>query len=147
MLSRTDLHKISRTRLKEAKVLLRSRLYDGAKYILGYSLETAFKARICKILDSDYPDRGDLSKTFFTHKFDTLVILSGLEKLIDAQKYKDPYFAVNWSLLTDPTSASVWKETLRYEKIGTATLAEVKALILALEDKDHGVLTWIMRKW
>ena len=49
-LSRNDLKKISKTRLKEAKTLCDNKLYDGAMYLYGYVIETALKARICKVL-------------------------------------------------------------------------------------------------
>jgi HEPN domain-containing protein len=83
MIGRQDLKNISKTRLKEAKTLYKNGLYDGAKYLLGYSLETAFKAIICRILDTNYPERGDITRVYHTHKFDVLVVLSGLEKKID----------------------------------------------------------------
>jgi len=146
-MQRKELKKISQTRLEEAKILLKHQLFDGAKYILGYSLETALKARICKILSVEYPEKGELTKVFFTHKFDTLIFLAGLENQIDAQKFRDPNFAQNWSILTDSSLSTAWKETLRYERIGTATHAEVSLLINALEDKNHGVLTWLKKKW
>jgi len=48
MLTREDLQEISLHRLEEAKILYKQGQYDGAKYLLGYTLETALKARICK---------------------------------------------------------------------------------------------------
>lgn len=148
MLTREVLQEISETRLKEAKLLYANGLYDGAKYILGYSLETAFKARICKVLNTNYPEKGDLRRVFYTHDFDTLIILAGLEREIDEQRYNLPQFGINWSLLTDgKNNASAWKETLRYEKIGSSNQNELKSLFLALEDGEHGVLTWLKNIW
>ena len=49
MPTRTELIAISKTRFKEVRVLYRNRLYDGANYLSGYVIETALKARICKI--------------------------------------------------------------------------------------------------
>jgi hypothetical protein len=66
MPSRTELKKISQTRLKEVKLLYNHRLYDGALYLSGYIIETALKARICKILDNNYPETGNVSKSFLT---------------------------------------------------------------------------------
>ena len=68
MPSRGELQLISKTRLKEVKILYQNRLYDGAIYLSGYVIETALKARICRILNDDYPETGEISKSFLTHK-------------------------------------------------------------------------------
>lgn len=145
MLTREDLQEISTNRLKEAETLYEKGQYDGAKYLLGYTLETALKARICKILDSNYPDKGELTKVFFTHKFDILIVLAGLEKQLIEKRNADPTFDYNWSLITGGDSA--WKEDLRYEKIGTAKPLEITELLNALKDENHGILTWIQERW
>ena len=95
MLSRQDLREISKARLKEAKTLYDKGLFDGARYLIGYALETGLKARICKILDTPYPERGELVKVYHTHKFDVLILLAGLEKKLDKQKYDNTDFASN----------------------------------------------------
>ncbi len=141
MATRLELQQISLARLAEAKLLFSNNHFDGAAYIIGYVLETALKARICKILDSDYPDSGDISKSFLTHKYENLVKLAGLEKTLDNEKGKNPQFAANWSLI------SGWKETKRYNPIGSATSTEVLDVIDALENPTYGILTWIQTLW
>jgi len=141
MPSRNELKKISKTRLKEVEVLYRSRLYDGAKYLSGYVVETALKARVCKILDSDYPESGEVSKSFLTHKFDTLVALGGLQKTLDNELNSNVNFKTNWSLVTS------WTEAFRYKPIGTSSQTDVQDLINALQDANDGILTWIKRRW
>lgn len=141
MPSRDELKAISKMRFKEVKVLYRNRLYDGAKYLSGYVVETALKARVCKILDSDYPVTGEVSKSFLTHKFDTLVKLGGLQKALDNELNSNVNFKTNWSLLT------CWTEAFRYNPIGTSSQADVQDLINALNDSNDGVLTWIKRRW
>lgn len=142
MPSRNEFILISETRLKEAKLLYANGMYDGAVYLLGYSLEAALKARICKILDSDYPDTGDHYRSFLTHKFEILIRLAGLQKQLDALKVANATFATNWSLL-----ALAWSEQKRYTTIGTAAQADVADMIAALEDGTDGVLTWIKTLW
>jgi hypothetical protein len=141
MLPRKELKKISITRLKEVKVLYANGLYDGAKYSAGYVIETALKARICKILNSDYPDTGEISKSFLTHKFDILVKLGGLQKTLDNELNLNVNFKTNWSLVTS------WTESLRYKPIGTTSQADVQDIINALEDENDGILTWIKKRW
>jgi hypothetical protein len=141
MPNRNELKTISKTRLKEVKVLYESHLYDGAKYLSGYVVETALKARICKILNSEYPENGEVARSFLTHKFDNLVKLSGLQKTLDAELNSNVNFKTNWSLLTS------WTESFRYKPIGTSSQTDVEDLLAALEDSNDGVLTWIKRKW
>ncbi len=53
MVKRDELKKLSKLRLNEAKVLFENELYDGVKYLSGYVIELALKARICRILDQE----------------------------------------------------------------------------------------------
>lgn len=141
MPNRAELKIISNTRFKEVKVLFRNRLYDGAKYLSGYVVEAALKARICKILDADYPETGEISKSFLTHKFDTLVKLGGLQKTLDNELNSNVNFKTNWSLATS------WTEAFRYEPIGTSSQRDVQDIINALQDRNDGILTWIQKRW
>ena len=141
MPSRAELKKLALTRLEEAKILYQHAKYDGAKYLLGYVVEMALKARICKLLDSDYPDSGEIAKSYLTHKYDLLVKLGGLQKTLDEELNRNLDFKTNWSIATN------WTEALRYKKIGTVSKNDVETLIDALENKPHGVLTWIKKRW
>ena len=141
MPSRNELKKISRTRLKEAKALYQNRLYDGAKYLSGYAVETALKARICKNINEDYPEKGEIAKSFLTHKFDVLIRLGGLQKAFESELVGNVNFKLNWSLLSN------WNESFRYSTIGNSTQSEIEEILNALEHKNDGVLTWIMKKW
>lgn len=141
MPSREQFQCICLTRLEEVKVLYDKGLYDGAKYLSGYVVETALKARICKILESDYPDSGEISRSFLTHKFDTLLRLSGLGKAWDSESNDNTIFKTNWSIATG------WSEAERYNPIGTNEKSKIEELISALTDRDNGVLTWIMKTW
>ncbi len=141
MPTRNELKIISKTRFKEVKVLHRNRLFDGAKYLSGYVVETALKARICKILNTDYPETGEIAKSFLTHKFDTLVKLSGLQNTLDNELNANINFKTNWSLVTS------WTESFRYKPIGTSSQTDVQDIIIALEDTNDGILTWIKKRW
>ena len=138
MPTRLQLQTISKTRLKEVKALYRNRLYDGAKYLSGYVIETALKARVCRILDGDYPETGAISRSFLTHDLDQLIKLAGLQKTFDSGSVN---FKTNWSIVTN------WSEVNRYIPIGTTSKANVEELLNALEDRNDGVLTWIKRRW
>jgi len=80
-LTRNDLKKLARLRLKEAESLYRQGLYDGCVYLCGYVVECALKARICKFLKlSKYPS-DEHGKIFKTHNFGILKLLAGLGTL------------------------------------------------------------------
>jgi putative cell wall-binding protein len=140
-LDRNDLKKISKARLREAKILYKEKQFDGSVYLAGYALETALKARICKILQIDYPPDGNLSKAFLTHNIKELIILSGLSKKLENMVFSSFYFKINWSVVT------TWSEQFRYKKIGTNSKQDAKDIIEALDDSNYGVLTWIKKLW
>jgi HEPN domain-containing protein len=141
MPSRKEFQDLSRLRLKEAKVLYENGFYDGAWYLIGYVVELALKARICRILDRDYPDHGDMSRVFKTHKHDDLIILAGLEKKFDDACQNNLTLKSNWSTVTE------WSEDFRYKPVGTGEKEKVQAAIVALQGKTSGVLTWLKKHW
>jgi len=144
MANHQQLREISKARLRTAEILLDNFDFDGAVYIMGYALECALKAVICKNLNLlNYPDKGskDIENIFKTHKFDILLILSGMENDFSLKSPKKRY--ENWSELTK------WTTDIRYEPVGTRTATEAKRMYNALVEKPHGVITWIKRhrKW
>lgn len=104
----------------------------------------ALKAVICKKLNlTKYhpPLNESVEKVFKTHAFDTLIVLAGLSNEINATAPVELWN--NWSELTK------WRVDMRYEPIGTYSRVDVEDKIKALEDRPHGLLTWINnnKKW
>lgn len=142
MPTRQELKKLAKTRLLEAKALFDKGLYDGACYLAGYVIELALKARVCRILDIvDYPDSGEISRLFKTHKYDDLVKLSGLERKFEEAKKSNPSLLTNWSVVTK------WSEEFRYRPVGTNPMKHVQEIINALENPKDGIFTWIKKRW
>ena len=114
-----ELRDLARARLKEAKILLTRKKYDGATYLCGYAVELLLKARICKTLKwSDYKiGRG--YETFKTHELATLLELSGIRPRI-ITKYFTEWSAVNQ-----------WTSEDRYLPIGHTTPQSAIAMITA----------------
>ncbi|RZJ87223.1 MAG: hypothetical protein EOO60_12430 [Hymenobacter sp.] len=139
------MQQLAESRLQEAKILLANQLPDGALYLAGYALELALKARVCKILETDYP--AENYRSFFTHKYNELVLLAGLSAQLDRKRTQDPGFNANWSLLIGSGVQEGWSENWRYRKIGSVSNAEAVDFIEALEDSQSGVLTWIKLVW
>lgn len=147
--TRINLQELAESRLNEAKLLAQHQLFDGAVYLAGYALELAFKARICRVLNADYPTEGPYS-SFKTHSYSTLLKLAGLEKTLDQQKLNDAAFSSNWSILigTSGTGGTEgWSETWRYRTLGSVNAVDAGRFLLALEDTHSGILTWLKTLW
>ena len=123
VISRKELRKIARGRLKDAESLVSARRYDGAIYVAGYAVEVCLKARICTTLK--WPGFPESNKefqglaSFKTHDLDILLRLSGREGSI-----KLPYFA-EWSAVAQ------WNPDARYKPLGTAKAADARQMIAA----------------
>jgi len=142
MPTRQELKKLAKIRLLEAKALFDKGLYDGACYLAGYVVEMALKARICRILDmAAYPESGEISRLFKTHKYDDLVKLSGLERKFEEAKKLNSELFTNWSLVTE------WSEEFRYRPVGTNSKIRAQQIINALENPKDGIFTWIKKRW
>ena len=86
-------------------------LYDGSRYLVGYVIELALEARICRVLDlAEYPDRGNLSGAFKTHKLNDLILLAGLQRKLADQTAASVAFLTNWYLVTN------WSEEYRSDR-------------------------------
>ena len=125
MISKADLLKIARGRLKDAAVLLAAGRYDGAIYLGGYVVEIALKHRICKTLKwSGFPQSSSEFQnyqSFKTHKLNVLLRMSGVEAKVRAS-----YF-VAWSAVV------AWDPEMRYNLIGSTSRAEAESLLEAAE--------------
>lgn len=144
MPSYRDLKLLANSRLLEAKTLLKDDHYDGACYIAGYSIELALKARICKLLDiNEYPEKGNIAKSFLTHSLDDLFILAGLQKKLQKQIQKNKNFKSNWSIVEQ----FKWSEQNRYKPIGTYKKTGAEGFIKALDERNNGIFKWLKKQW
>jgi HEPN domain-containing protein len=117
----SDIRRLARARLADAEVLLAAGRFDGAVYVVGYAVEIALKARICKTLRwPEFPTtQGEFKEltSFKTHKLPILLRLSGRETFI-----KTKYLA-EWS------SVAAWDTDTRYRPAGTASLGDAQGMI------------------
>jgi hypothetical protein len=131
--SRADFEKLMDLRLKEAKLFLDQKDWDGTYYLVGYAVEFAFKIRIIsQLMKSDsFPDKK-LAENFYKHELTLLRMLAGL----DDEMYKDPAVSPQWKIVKD------WSEQTRYQ-IGKSE-KEATDMYDAIE---KGVLPWIKARW
>ena len=142
MPTREELKHIAQLRLAEAKALYDKGLYEGSRYLVGYVIELALKARICRVLDlTEYPDQGKIAGVFKTHDLSELILLAGLKRKFEARIATDIGFQTNWSLI------KAWSEQFRYQLIGTNPRQTTEQMIGAVENREDGVFTWIKRFW
>lgn len=137
-MNRADLRTMAEVRIREARVLLSRRCYDGAYYLTGYAVECALKACIAKKTKRyDFPEKRIVNDSY-THDLPQLIKVSGLQGSLDSEMRRDPVFEVNWAIVKD------WNEGSRYTRHDAQA---ARSLIEAVTDRRHGVLRWLRRHW
>jgi HEPN domain-containing protein len=121
MISRTELRRVARARLRDSEVPFDAERYDGAIYLCGYAIELALKARICRILNwPGFPStRAEFAsyQSFRTHSLNVLLTLTDWEQRIKSR------LPTEWSVVAD------WDPELRYATVGTATGQDAQEMI------------------
>ena len=134
-----EIRDLADTRLKEADLLCANGYCDGAFYLGGYAIELYLKARICEIIDvknlyvSSHIKDTDLSRTFYTHKLDRLLLLSGLYTIFENERKNNTAITKHWSIV------SQWKEAKRYDSAGTNLYSDVSQFLNSVK----AMLQWI----
>jgi HEPN domain-containing protein len=135
---RRDLQELSKVRLKEAKALLEVGFYDGAYYLAGYAVECALKACIAKdTRRHQFPDKKKVDQSY-SHVLLELITAAGLKDEHLARKKGDPDFETNWDIV------NFWSEQSRYRKNSQES---AQAIVAAIGNRRHGVITWIKLHW
>ena len=123
MISRDELRRIARARLRDAEVLLAAGRHDGDAYLCGYAIELALKHRICRTLKwMEFPSTRsefDDYRSFQTHKLNVLLRLSGINERIRRA------YAAQWMVVES------WDPESRYNPIGTIDRRQTSDLIEA----------------
>jgi len=115
-MNRNELRRLSRIRLKEARVLLKARCFDGAYYLCGYAVECALKACIARATRRyDFPDLEKV-KASYTHHLTSLIKQAGLEVLLQGELAGDPDFNLNWAVRQGLVGEGPLRGTRREEK-------------------------------
>jgi HEPN domain-containing protein len=103
-----DFHKLAEIRIREAKILLDRKCYEGAYYLAGYAVECALKACIAKETKAtDFPPRN--ANELYTHDLKSLVAKAKLTEELETRILGVVQFESNWRTVKD------WKEITRYE--------------------------------
>ena len=137
-MNRTDFQKLTTLRLREAKLLLENKYYEGAFYLAGYAVECALKACVAKKTKRyEFPPKN--ADKLYTHDLEALVKGADLGVALKAKESSDIQFKLNWAVVKD------WKEQARYEtEIDNKRTGD---LYFAITDKKHEVLSWLKKYW
>lgn len=138
--NRTELLQLAEDRLLDAQALLAAQRWSAAYYLAGYAVECGLKACILAYVEATGVifQVKRYSEECWTHDFEKLVRLAGIDGARNAVLATDPAFALNWQTTKD------WDEASRYQ---VKTHAEAQELYNAVTDATHGVLPWIKRHW
>lgn len=129
---------LAQVRLEEAKALLGAGLPDGAYYLAGYAVECALKACIARGTQRyDFPEKRSVDASH-THNLKDLIRVANLEVARLEQARNDSVFRNNWDFVQE------WSEQSRYRRHSPDM---AKALVEAVGNGKHGVMTWIKRHW
>jgi hypothetical protein len=97
-------------RLKESKLLLDQKCFNGAYYLAGYSIECSLKACIAKQINSNEIPSKSFINEFYVHDLEKLIKLAGIEPNYKNKLKSDPDFKINWSIVR------LWTEGARYKE-------------------------------
>lgn len=138
-MNRSALQQISKTRVREARTLLKAGNFLGSYYLIGYAVECALKACVAnQVRRHDFPDKK-LANEAFTHDLEKLVRVAGLMPTLERDMKSAPGLELNWAIVKD------WSEASRYE-LGI-TQAQARDVYSACTARKNGVLAWIKRQW
>lgn len=138
-MNKSDLEKLVEIRLLESETLLKSGSFQGAYYLVGYSLECALKACIAKQVNQyDFPNK-QLANQSHTHNLTELLGVAGLKQKLSEKEKADTEFSINWAVAKD------WSESSRYE----CNIEETRAndLFNAVTEINSGILAWLKTYW
>lgn len=125
MISKAELRKLAKARLKDAQILLDAARYDGAIYMCGYVIEIGLKIRICKTLKwNGFPQTNsefNNYKSFKTHDLEVLLSLSGIEEKVRTE-FLDEWFFVN-----------SWNPESRYNPMGGSSKQDAQNMVTSAE--------------
>jgi len=136
---REQLQQLAELRLEDAEALLASGRWAAAYYLLGHCVECALKACVAKQFRSDVvPDRK-LVNSFYTHRLDELLTISGAKSEFEMRAQSHPNFEENWS------TVGQWNEASRYDPLITEALA--REMREAVTNTTSGILPWLKTQW
>jgi HEPN domain-containing protein len=133
-IDKTRLIELAEAKLEDAKLLLSAGRAANAYYLAGYAVELMLKAIVSARFRTDtLPDRA-VSTQVFVHDIRKLISLALLEVALKEREKADAGFQARLQIVLR------WTEESRYGQYG---VDEATALIDAVDNSEHGVLSWL----
>jgi hypothetical protein len=135
--TRREFQRLARTRLSDARVLIRSGNLEAAYYLTGLAVECALKACIAKNTKRhDFPPKQNAVRDIYTHDLVKLVGAAKLQASLDANGKANSSFQNNWDVVKD------WSVNSRYAVSGL----NAQELYAAVAGRN-GVMQWLRQRW
>jgi HEPN domain-containing protein len=132
-----ELKSLASEKSADARLLFDNGRYSNAYYLAGYAVEIGLKAVIAKKFRAgEIPDKKFVAD-IYSHDLRSLVGYSELKTQLDRARRK-PRFDANW------VTVEKWKADHRYAMFARV---DAEAIVLAVDEKKHGVLEWIRSHW
>jgi HEPN domain-containing protein len=133
-IDKARLIELAEAKLEDARLLLSAGRAANAYYLAGYAVELMLKAIVSARFRTDtLPDRA-VSTQVFVHDLRKLTSLALLEVALKEREEADAGFRARLQIVLR------WTEESRYGQYGAD---EATALIDAVDNPKHGVLTWL----
>lgn len=136
VIAASDLIRIGRARLREARILHEAGQYAGSVYLAGFAVECALKFAICWTLGW-----RRLSGTFKTHDLEALLLHSGLEKTLRS----DPAMNETFGKITGLWSVE-GDDSVRYQNPREFNRATSEGFLAWVAEPEEGFLPWLRRQ-
>ena len=123
----------------DAEALLAAGQWDAAYYLLGYCVECVLKTCVAKQFRLHEVLDKKLVNSFYTHRLDELLTISGVKSEMEIHAKTDSSFEINWNTVRD------WSETVRYD--AGITEAFARGMYDAVTNNASGLLPWLKTQW
>lgn len=136
-MNRPDFQRLTRLRLRDARVLLGNGNNEAAYYLTGLAVECALKSAISrKTQRHEFPPKPRIVSNMYEHDLNKLLVSAGLENALNLAANSNPALKANWALAKD------WTIESRYLASGL----NARALYRAVAGRN-GVLGWLRQRW
>ncbi|SRR5712692_4489951 len=136
-MTRRDFQKLTRLRVRDARVLLSNGNKEGAYYLTGLAVECALKSAIARRTQRhDFPPKPKVVYGMYEHDLNKLLVSAGLENALNSAVVNNAVLKANWALVKD------WSVESRY-LVGGLSAHDLYRAVTG----RNGVLRWLRQHW
>jgi len=136
--SKDDLQALARSKLDDAKLLLRRQRHSSAYYLAGYAIEFTLKAAIARQIERHVLPDPTFLRNVYQHNLTKLIGLAKLGIELETARKANARLDANWAIVSD------WNVESRYELIDPVRSV---AMVKAVGEPSSGVFQWVQQHW